>query len=109
MNANCREGPHTDFKITGSLMEGDSVQVDGRNDDGTWLWVINPSAYGHCWVAGNTVEVSGDVLTLTIIVSPDIPEPEPEGCLVYGQTTADLICTVPCPEGAEPGKPCMPE
>ncbi|MEJ2549705.1 MAG: right-handed parallel beta-helix repeat-containing protein [Anaerolineales bacterium] len=109
MNANCREGPHKDYRVTGSLMEGESAQVDGRNEDGTWLWIVNPSAYGHCWVAGSTVEFTGDILALTVIVPSELPAPEPEGCYVYAQTSADLICVAPCPDGAEPGDPCTPE
>ncbi len=109
MNANCREGPHKDYKITGSLMEGESAQVDGRNEDGTWLWIVNPSAYGHCWVAGSTVEFSADILALTVIVPPELVVPEPEGCMVSQYGTTAPVCVVPCPEDAKPGDPCTPE
>ncbi len=108
MNANCREGPHKDYKITGALMEGETSQIDGRNQDDTWLWILNPSAYGHCWISIATVEVLGDISPLPIVAAPPKPEPEQEGCFVYGQTTADLICVVPCPQDAKPGGPCTP-
>jgi hypothetical protein len=109
MNANCREGPHTDYKITGSLLEGETAQVDGRNEDSTWLWIVNPSAYGHCWVAINTLEVTGDVPGQPVIIPPELPEPEPEGCLVRQPGTRAPVCVVPCPEDADPGDPCTPE
>lgn len=108
-NANCREGPHTDYKITGSFVKGDSAQVDGRNKDGTWVWIVNPNAYGHCWVAGSTVEVTGDILGLPVIIPPELPEPEPQGCWVSQYGTTAPKCVVPCPEDALPGDSCTPE
>lgn len=109
MDANCREGPDKDFKVNGSLLKGETAQVDGRNEDSTWLWIVNPSAYGHCWVARSTVEVTGDVSAQPVIVSPELPEPEPQGCLVKQRGSRSLVCVVPCPEDADPGDPCTPE
>lgn len=108
MNANCRQGPDKDYKILGTLLEGETAQIDGRNQDASWLWILNPSAQGHCWISTSTVQVTGDINQLPIVAAPSKPEPEPQGCYVYGQTDSELICVVPCPKDAKPGGACTP-
>jgi hypothetical protein len=56
LDLNCRLGPGTGFQNAGTLLEGESALVDGQNSDGTWVWILNPDAQGHCWVWREDVE-----------------------------------------------------
>jgi hypothetical protein len=57
---NVRGGPSTNFGLVGSLQNGEEAIAFGRNEDGTWLQLIDG------WVFTELVETSGDVMTLPI-------------------------------------------
>jgi hypothetical protein len=59
-----------------------------------------PGTQTRCWLAGENVETSGDTGQVPIV------EPEAIGCWVH-EPNGD-VCTVPCPEGAQPGGACTP-
>ena len=46
---------------------------DGRNDDGSWLWVKKNSGTGYCWVITSAGEIFGDLNGVKIIASPGLP------------------------------------
>ncbi|MBN1267545.1 MAG: CSLREA domain-containing protein [Anaerolineales bacterium] len=73
---NCRVGPGTAFQNVGTLLTGESALVDGQNNAGTWVWILNPDALGHCWVWREGVEEVCMPDRLQIIAEPT-PEPEP--------------------------------
>jgi hypothetical protein len=114
MNANCRAGPSTAHNEWGYALDGDVVEVVGRNEDGTWLNVLNPHAAGKCWLSILALDVPFDVNGLPAVSYPT-PAPTDEGgeppaaqgCLV---TTAagGTVCMAPCPAGAAPGTACTP-
>jgi len=79
LDLNCRSGPGTGFENVGTLLEGESSLVDGQNTDGTWVWILNPDAQGHCWVWREGVEEICMPDRLQIIADPTA-EPE-SACL----------------------------
>ena len=60
-NANCREGPGSQYDVVMSFFEGETVQIVGRNPDynNTWWYVVIPSG-GKCWVSLTTAQAYGD-------------------------------------------------
>jgi CSLREA domain-containing protein len=99
-NANCRRGPGTDFEVVTNLSQGSNVPIVGRNPDGSWWQVQVPGTQTQCWVAGMTVQTSGDTGGVPEVESP------PLGCWVW--TGNKNECKIPCPEGAQPGGACTP-
>jgi len=75
LDLNCRLGPGTGFENVGTLLEGESTLVDGQNSAGTWVWILNPDALGHCWVWREGVEEICMPERLDIIAEPTL-EPE---------------------------------
>ena len=71
-NANCREGPGTAYNVVTSLLQGQTVPIDGRNEANTWWWVALPNS-AHCWVSGVTVDVAGPVDDVPVV--PTAPPP----------------------------------
>ncbi|GIV63987.1 MAG: hypothetical protein KatS3mg045_1326 [Bellilinea sp.] len=70
MNANCRRGPGKAYGVVTSLLEGQSVVVEGRNTALTWWWVKLPNSEAHCWVADSTVVTSCMPPDLPVIAAP---------------------------------------
>ena len=64
--SNVRSGPDTNFNVVGSLGAGESVGVDARNADGSWLrLVIREDTVG--WIFSDLVTVDGDVDALPVL------------------------------------------
>ena len=61
-DANCRNGPGTQYDVVTSFFKGETVQIVGRNPDfdNTWWYVIIPSTKGKCWVSLTTAQAYGD-------------------------------------------------
>ena len=59
-NANVRYGPGTVYDPpVGNLLAGQTATLEGKNEDGTWLYIGFPSApLGHGWISGITVNTS---------------------------------------------------
>jgi hypothetical protein len=72
-NANCRIGADASFETHEILLQGQTVPLDGRNADSSWLWIRLPSG-SHCWAFGVNLDVNVDVTTLALISSPVLPE-----------------------------------
>ncbi len=71
VDANVREGPSTDFKGVGALLNGQSATIEGKDPTGTWYNIIFPAGVGgKAWIAASTVTTSGDVSRLPIVSSP---------------------------------------
>ncbi|MGD8759407.1 MAG: choice-of-anchor Q domain-containing protein [Anaerolineales bacterium] len=107
-NANCRFGPDMSFHVVAIVLEGESFQIEGRSRDGHWLWVVSPNRRGHCFIGIRLIEFPGNPDDLSEAPEVATQTPAPQGCYVSGATHGDLICVVPCPEGAQPGTPCTP-
>jgi len=105
----CRSGPGTLYDVLTSLTTGDTVIISGRNADSTWLQVERPDGKGNCWSSVSLLEVSGDPLSLPVIVPPPLPTPAPVlGCYVLNPITQSTDCVRPCPGDAQPGGVCTP-
>jgi predicted outer membrane repeat protein len=76
-NLTCRQGDSEAYPAAGYLLEGESAEVIGRNQDGTWLVINNPDWEGDCWLFKGNVELEGDITTTAIITAPPL-EPEPD-------------------------------
>lgn len=76
-NMNVRSGPGTNYPVIGAGKVGQSTQVLGRNDDGTWLKIEYPSADGSGWVFAELVQVTGDPQGVEIAQAPPPPPPTP--------------------------------
>jgi len=107
-NANCRIGPSQAFNEVGAAYAGDSVPIEGRNEDGTWWLVRLPNGI-QCWISGATGNPNGNYGNVPFAQSSPMPvEPtQAQGCYVY-DPNQQLICTVPCPANAQPGGACTP-
>jgi hypothetical protein len=118
VNANCRAGPGTGYNETGFLPEGFTAQVEGRNDQGTWLYLQTPNRQGYCWASKSALVVDFDISILQVVSAPPLPptavpptsieQTEPGCCTVKMPSSGELQCACPCPQGAEPGEPCTP-
>ncbi len=68
---NCRFGPGTVYSMVGELKEGQSASIAGINSQGTWYYIEDPgNPDGHCWVAVDFVETTGNVEALPIVNPP---------------------------------------
>jgi predicted outer membrane repeat protein len=110
-NTTCREGDNAVYSAAGYLLEGESAEVIGRNQEGTWLVINNPDWDGICWILRSLVETEGDVDDIEVLIPPPLPTPTytpVPGCLVQQERGGEPICVVPCPDDASPGTPCTP-
>lgn len=115
-NANCRIGPGQVFNEVGAAYKGDSVPIEGRNEDGTW-WLVRLPNGTLCWVSGATGNATVNYSDVPFAQSSPMPEPtqvlapspvpQAQGCYVY-DANQQQICTVPCPANAQPGGACTP-
>jgi hypothetical protein len=72
-NAHCRHGPGTVYDILTSLLQGQSVSVEGRNQDSTWWWILLPESSAHCWVSAITVDAVCIPPDLQVVAAPPTP------------------------------------
>jgi len=80
-NANVRSGPGQIYNIVGTIPQGGTATVEGKNSDGTW-WYIEFAAGegGHAWIAGSVTVASciPDTLpSITAPPTPTVPTPTP--------------------------------
>ena len=67
-DANCRNGPGTDYDVVTSYFKGQTLQIVGRNPDfnNTWWYVDMPTG-GKCWVSFATGQANGDFDDIPIV------------------------------------------
>jgi hypothetical protein len=107
---NCRSGPGTLYSLLVIMDAGTTVQVSGRNADGSWLQVVRPDGGGECWSGASLFEPGTDFSGLPVVY---VPPPAPtatvvQGCYVMNQVTQNVECVAPCPPNAQPGGTCSP-
>jgi uncharacterized protein YraI len=74
---NLRAGPGTGYALLGSTKAGQSFDIVGKNQGGTWWQVCCiGTAKQKGWVSGSLVTVSGN--TAAVQVARDIPTPSPK-------------------------------
>jgi hypothetical protein len=75
---NCRVGPGKVYDRVGALLVGQVAEVHGRNSDGTYWYIRNPSANGgFCWLWGEYATLSGNFAALPAFTPPPTPTPMP--------------------------------
>ncbi len=62
--ANCRYGPGAAYLYEWGLFPGDRVEILGRNDLGTWVYVKPRFYVDRCWVKASLLEVTGDIFSV---------------------------------------------
>jgi hypothetical protein len=77
MNANCRAGPGTAYNEKGLAPKGFSAKIEGRNEDGTWFRLIDPSGIS-CWVSKIALVVPADWEIQPVLAYPLVPPPPAE-------------------------------
>ena len=75
MNANCRAGPGTTYNEKGLAPQGFGAKIEGRNEDGTWFRLIDPSGIS-CWVSKIALEVAPDWEVQPVLGYPLPPPPQ---------------------------------
>ncbi len=97
-NANCREGPGTAYSVVTSLLQGQTVPIDGRNEPNTWWWIVLPNG-AHCWVSGVTVDVAGPVDDVPVV--PTVPPPPSDLNAVASCTSSNYAVSLTWVDAAE--------
>jgi uncharacterized protein YraI len=73
---NVRNGPGVIYSIVGSLGAGETAQVDGKNTEGTWWYIVYATAPGgHGWVAGSVTTTNCMSPSLPVIAVSSLPAP----------------------------------
>jgi hypothetical protein len=72
---NVRGGPGTDFPVIASATAGDSFDISGKNQDGSWYQICCFAEDQPGWVSASLVTVEGDAAAIE--VAANIPEPPP--------------------------------
>lgn len=60
--SNCRYGPGAAYLYEWGLFPGVRVDIVGRNDLGTWVYVHPWTYFDRCWVKAEFLEIRGDLL-----------------------------------------------
>ena len=75
-----RKGPGTNYEILGGLLSGTCMQISGRNEDLTWVYMTSEDNK-EGWVAASMVAIDGDLSRVPVLSTPDIsaltPTPRP--------------------------------
>lgn len=72
-NTNCRKGPGIHYYAVMAFQKGATAKANGRNEDGSWLWVQLENNRDYCWVTASTAKDIGDVSVLSVIPYHPLP------------------------------------
>ncbi len=68
---NCRLGPGTEWVTIGALLVGETANIQGRNGDSSWWYVVTKGNPGSpCWVAASVTITAGNLANLAVINPP---------------------------------------
>jgi hypothetical protein len=105
-DANCRQGPSTQFNIATHLTQGEVVPITGRLAQGDWWQVQPPDLQIPCWIAESVAEIYGDLTNVPVAIPPALPTPTPTeeppqgcSCWIGGQ---QCVYTAQCPAQCTP-------
>ncbi len=74
-HANCRYGPGAPYLYKYGLVGGSNLEIIGRLDDASWLWVRAIGGDNPCWVKADLMKVSGDLFSLAPVYPTLAPLP----------------------------------
>ena len=107
-NVNCRYGPGQVYDILDSILSGNRLPVEGRNEDKTWVYVRLQR--NGCWIGLSNGTLNGDINQVPFHPYPppltETPTPV-LGCYQY-DANQQLVCVAPCSPNAQPGGACTP-
>ena len=61
---NIRNGPGTRWREVGHLLEGECIDLDGRNSEKSW------AKFGRGWVSTYYLQISGNLASLPVVKAP---------------------------------------
>ena len=68
---NCRLGPGTAWLVISGLNLGQTSQIVGKNSDGTWWYIVDPSSSSrNCWVSVSVTNAGGNLANIPVVQSP---------------------------------------
>jgi tetratricopeptide (TPR) repeat protein len=65
-----RSGPGSAFPVIGEVVQGATVAITGRRDDGAWLRVCCTADGKEAWVPSNVLKVSGPLKQAEVVTLP---------------------------------------
>lgn len=100
-NSRCRTGPGIVYPISAYLISGESVLVQSRNFDASWVFIVKESTSEACWVNSIllNIDVKLDVLSLmTPPPTPKItPSPTPSATKIKEKQNQEKNTPTPAP------------
>ena len=97
-DASCRSGPSLDYPILEYIESGQNAPVQGRNEENTWWYILNPGTQNMCWISGRVIRLSGDYIQVPFIPVdppplPDITDTPAFDCSAYNTNPQACIST----------------
>lgn len=87
---NVREGPGTSYQKIGTLKQGDTYEVTGRNAAGDWWQFDYGGKVG--WVSDSVAPGNGQAAAVRTVVPPTLmPQPTPTPAVGIGSTTTSRV------------------
>lgn len=71
---NLRAGPGTEYPVIGALASGQSLEITGKNQAGTW-WQLKTADGETVWIIADRVETTGLVDSVAVVAAPLTPTP----------------------------------
>jgi uncharacterized protein YgiM (DUF1202 family) len=62
---NIRKGPGTDFEVMGGLVPGTCMQILGRNQDASWVYMVTEGNEAG-WVAAWLLTIEGEITRVSV-------------------------------------------
>ena len=93
---NVRSLPGEDAPVLGQVLNGERLQIVGRNEAGDW-WQVCCFQGGNVWIAAEVVQAVGPLELVAL--SPDLPTATP----VPAEATPTLEAAVAAEPAAQPG------
>lgn len=76
VQANCRYGPGQPYLYKYGLYRGYRMELIGRNEAGTWVYVRAIGGNNPCWVKASLLEIQGNVQGLESVYPDKAPLPK---------------------------------
>jgi hypothetical protein len=99
-NLNCRSGPGPVYKIDDTLMKGETAPILGRNEEGSWWYILIEDHKKKCWVWGNKATISGNPSDIPILEAPPTPITPVDDLPDHRDTCADYTDEKTCEENS---------
>jgi len=72
-DSRCRTGPGIVYPIAFYLNQGESVNLEGRNFDSSWMFIVKEGTTEDCWVNSSLINIDGEFDRLIVIAPPPTP------------------------------------